>query len=646
MSGDDVRSWQLFLRGRDLLEEVTGTFDSLTLRGSQRFQQTNGLEADGVIGIRTLAIAEQRFNFHILEDTDDAEDGPNWPPRPTDLKPLSGFEARAAIFSPFRYEAAPIKGNPEAIRILDGWVGKNITKIEIPQLWDVPGTYGVKTFNFHMLVAEQFRAFFKAVDDAGLKNRILTFDGAWVARFVRGSKTSLSNHCVPPTSTVYTLEGPAEIGDLKGFEGKVWSFKDGAVVPGRVTRFFENGVKPLLRIRATGHEITCTPDHPVLVLRKRSLPKEDWIYHRVKRGAVRALYWTEMVQAAELRIGDRIVAVKALPSESRADTSRDLDWAEIVGLFLGDGCIHHLHGKAEFISFCFPEGDRVRTHVQELLTRYFGEAPKETSQALIYYKEHIWSKFLFMDRPATEKTLPPEIWTWSLPAKLRLALGLVYSDGTVIKALSSSGGGHSARFSFRWGSRGLAEGTRSLLNWLGLRTSLLHVEKAQDSITIAGVPTRAGPCFHFTAIDAQGVLHPDADPLYAERIASAAVANTGRSRCSGYETVGPDFSHHPVTHIEHVGSAPVVDIEVDEHHNFLASGVVVSNCFGTAIDLNAAWNGFHCRPALKGHQGSLRELVPIANHFGLFWGGHFGENSQGQIAMDGMHFEVAKLWTP
>lgn len=42
-------------------------------------------------------------------------------------------------------------------------------------------------------------------------------------------------------------------------------------------------------------------------------------------------------------------------------------------------------------------------------------------------------------------------------------------------------------------------------------------------------------------------------------------------------------------------------------------------------------------PALEDAQGSLRELVPIANEHGFFWGGHFKRRP------DGMHFEVAKL---
>ena len=36
------------------------------------------------------------------------------------------------------------------------------------------------------------------------------------------------------------------------------------------------------------------------------------------------------------------------------------------------------------------------------------------------------------------------------------------------------------------------------------------------------------------------------------------------------------------------------------------------------------------------HKGSVRQLVPIANELGFYWGGHFNRR-------DGMHFEMARI---
>lgn len=67
-------------------------------------------------------------------------------------------------------------------------------------------------------------------------------------------------------------------------------------------------------------------------------------------------------------------------------------------------------------------------------------------------------------------------------------------------------------------------------------------------------------------------------------------------------------------------------------------GTSLSNhAFGTAFDINVPWNALGTLPALVGKKGSVRELVPIANEHGFFWGGHYAKRP------DGMHFEVALL---
>jgi hypothetical protein len=61
-----------------------------------------------------------------------------------------------------------------------------------------------------------------------------------------------------------------------------------------------------------------------------------------------------------------------------------------------------------------------------------------------------------------------------------------------------------------------------------------------------------------------------------------------------------------------------------------------NHAWGSAFDINAAWNGLGKEPALIGAKGCTRELVQIANEHGFYWGGHYGTK-------DGMHFEVAKI---
>lgn len=61
-----------------------------------------------------------------------------------------------------------------------------------------------------------------------------------------------------------------------------------------------------------------------------------------------------------------------------------------------------------------------------------------------------------------------------------------------------------------------------------------------------------------------------------------------------------------------------------------------NHAFGTALDINADFNGQGDEPAQLGARGSVRELVPIFERHGFRWGGLFP-------TPDGMHFEVAQL---
>jgi len=58
-----------------------------------------------------------------------------------------------------------------------------------------------------------------------------------------------------------------------------------------------------------------------------------------------------------------------------------------------------------------------------------------------------------------------------------------------------------------------------------------------------------------------------------------------------------------------------------------------NHAFGTAFDINVAWNGYRRQPALVGSRGSVRELVLPAYELGFYWGGWYN---------DGMHFEAYK----
>jgi hypothetical protein len=118
----------------------------------------------------------------------------DFPPKPA-FPPLVSNDARAKIFGRFAYVAAPTSDNPEAIRITDNWQKENIVWVPIPQMAKKGLGDGKNGGMYlHKLGVSQLLNLWDAWDKAGLLDLVLEFDGSFAPRFVRGSKTSLSNH--------------------------------------------------------------------------------------------------------------------------------------------------------------------------------------------------------------------------------------------------------------------------------------------------------------------------------------------------------------------------------------------------------------------------------------------------------------------
>lgn len=190
LEGNDVRAWEYFLLGTNPTSSIVvdGRFDLRTRDETMRFQRNVGFagsNVDGIVGPKTYAEA-MRLGFDPTIDTTDDESGPNWPPQP-DEQPLP-YKRRVELFGSFTYVPSPIPSNPEAIVVDNKWVAKNIVTVDVPHL------RSPRFAQVHRLVASQFLALFEEWHRLGLIDRILTWDGSWSPRFIRGSRTSLSNH--------------------------------------------------------------------------------------------------------------------------------------------------------------------------------------------------------------------------------------------------------------------------------------------------------------------------------------------------------------------------------------------------------------------------------------------------------------------
>jgi hypothetical protein len=192
-TGPEVEKWQNFLRGLSSSSNVivNGTFDIVTESETKTFQNRKGLVPDGSVGPKTMSLALQSGYPLMVDPTGDIN-GPNWPPRPA-TGPLNPFD-REKLFGKFSYVASPSYANPEGITITGDWINKSIATVKVSQLSGVPGFPSSNLISIHTALTQQFMNLIKAWDDAGLTYLILTWGGSWAPRFIRGSRTVLSNH--------------------------------------------------------------------------------------------------------------------------------------------------------------------------------------------------------------------------------------------------------------------------------------------------------------------------------------------------------------------------------------------------------------------------------------------------------------------
>lgn len=188
-----------------------GDFGPKTAHQVRVFQAQESLTVDGVVGELTWAALEDAHKGRAGDDVEgwgwgpkERPDPPRAPARP-DFDPLRGNVGRHEVFGYFKYAPAPTSGNAEAVRFLDDWPDRNIVSIEIPQLMRIPGIPHegrmvgkgprMGTVSVHHLVATQMHELWQAWEDHGLLDLVITWGGLWAPRYIRGSRSVLSNHC-------------------------------------------------------------------------------------------------------------------------------------------------------------------------------------------------------------------------------------------------------------------------------------------------------------------------------------------------------------------------------------------------------------------------------------------------------------------
>lgn len=191
--GEEVGSWQMFLRGIGLYYVgIDNDFGDITESATKTFQRNNKLTADGIVGEKTYKKAVELGLNVNTDENDEFIHSVNYPPKP-DFLPITGNANREKLFGKFSYRPAPNGNNPEQIIITDDWDDKNIVRVKLPAL--SKATNGKYTaMLWHKSCEHQLVKLFEHWEKENLHTRILSYAGAFYPRFIRGSKTQLSNH--------------------------------------------------------------------------------------------------------------------------------------------------------------------------------------------------------------------------------------------------------------------------------------------------------------------------------------------------------------------------------------------------------------------------------------------------------------------
>jgi hypothetical protein len=188
--GNEVKKWQFFLFGQGYTYVgADGDFGNKTHTASVDFQAKNGLVPNGIVDNATYLKAMQ-FGFQLVDDHPGSADENTtaWPPLP-DFKPLTQAQVQA-MFGPVQFTIQPDRSR---VNIINDWQAKNLVTIEIPQIKSLP-PYHTSKISVHRKAVQQFQNLFNEWENAGLINRLVSYDGSFNPRLIRGSLTNLSNH--------------------------------------------------------------------------------------------------------------------------------------------------------------------------------------------------------------------------------------------------------------------------------------------------------------------------------------------------------------------------------------------------------------------------------------------------------------------
>lgn len=386
--------------------------------------------------------------------------------------------------------------------------------------------------------------------------------------------------CLSGDTRVYTSRGRVAIKNI--IPGDVVFSLDeetNQVIPSAVKNFMPKGERPVYEVKVGTRIIRATENHPFLVLELQR-----------KEGRQRGRYARSWKYLRDIKPGDLVAVAKSLPDVGQGYrlenpdvetnwrhnpvnlpeyTSKDLMWW--LGLYMGDGFIHHEGQKAR-VEFAIPETDvSLRAELEQVTSRLFGITAQNGDSYRMAVGSTVIARYLERNGfsgGALEKRIPG--WVASLPREQILAFlgGYVDADGYVRDhpknkdvVLTSA-------------NPELLQDARDLAVLCGVGASNIH--------RFEGPHPRDK---ERTMVGYRMLFSGDFDQIDCRSEQRASRMGQRKFKHSYSMAEGTSFRNHvnewfgyaKVESIVPAGMEQVYDIEVDGPHNFVAEGLIVHN---------------------------------------------------------------------
>jgi pyruvate/2-oxoacid:ferredoxin oxidoreductase beta subunit/intein/homing endonuclease len=367
-------------------------------------------------------------------------------------------------------------------------------------------------------------------------------------------------NCLSISSLVLTKNGIKNIKDIKVGD-LVYAFDQNKreLVVKKCSGVFDNGIKPVYELQTLHYSIKATPNHPFLVLKRNGKGKRN------------TFVWKQL---SEIKIGDEIVVCKNINpgksfkfsfqkvnkgdykvnkiNEVNIPEYSNTDLMKYLGIYVGDGWVRSEKGE---VGFALPKRSKEREILIKLHKKIFGGKIREDNM-YVYINSVNLARFiesLGFNKGAKNKTIPP--WIFTLPVEERESFieGLILSDGYKI--------GNSYRYVSA--SEELLKNLKMLLLITGYKVGKIHWQKKEKGTKCANRELLNDSKYGYIC--------------FSKRKNCNLKKYLNQYKSWDFLIDNKFFSTEKVKSIKYLLDEPVIDLRIEDQHNFIANGIVVHN---------------------------------------------------------------------